>query len=160
MEFIIIYIIAALILCMLTGSIFYLAFAVLTIFIGFVCLISLFFLFSVGKLLRSRPKTGDFVRVAAVKENALKIGKGIKYKVAVYSIGGREYESVFPAEGLFGVYFYPKTKNCRLWLYERDEKVFDGYNVASCIVWPIFCIFFLTAAFFLLFQLVRMRYML
>ncbi len=153
------YIIAAVILCILTGSLFYLVFAVLTIFIGFVFLISLYFLVSVFKLLHSKPQTGDFVKVDDVKDNNSKIGKNIKYKVAVYKIGNKEYQAAFPAEGLFGVYFYPKTKSCRLWLYEKEEKVFDGYNILSCIVWPLFCIFFLAAAFVMLIQLIRMRFM-
>ncbi|MBQ9518962.1 MAG: hypothetical protein IJR59_03605, partial [Firmicutes bacterium] len=122
MEFIIMYIVAAILLCMLTGSAFFLSFAILTVFIGFVAMISIYFLFAVIKLFKSKQKNGNFVKVEYVKENNAILGKNLKYKVAVYKIGEKEYESFFPAEGLFGVYFYSKAQSCRLWLYEKEEK--------------------------------------
>ncbi len=159
MEFIIMYIVAAILLCLLTGSAFFLSFAILTVFIGFVAVISVYFLLCVYKLFHTSVKKGSFVRVDEVKQGSAVLGKSLKYKVAVYEIDGKEYESVFPAEGLFGVYFYSKTQSCRLWLYEKEKRVFDTYNIASCVVWPIFCALFMTAAVFALMHIFKMRYM-
>ncbi len=158
-EFILMYIVAAVIMCMLTGSMFYLGFAAITIFMVFVAIVSVYFLISVYKLLRTKACIGEFVKIADVKKSNIKFGGELKYKVAVYRINGREYEAAFPAEGLFGVYFYRRTKNCRLWLYEKEDMVFDSYNVASCIVWPAFCAVFLAAAVYMLKVLIDMRFL-
>lgn len=140
MEFVIGYIIIAVILSMLTSSLFFIIFAVISLFILFVAALSLYFLYMLTKLFASRSANGRFVRIDTVKNIRSKKLKDLKYKVAVYSVEDKECESVFPAEGAFGIYFYRRSGNTKLWYNEKEGKVFDKYNIASCIIWPVFCI--------------------
>ena len=156
MEFVIIYIIIAVILSMLTNSLFFILFAVLTLFIFILLFFDIWFLYIITKLLRTKPKTGRFLRVDTVKDAGEKVNK-FKYKVAVYSIEGKECESVFPAEGFFGIYFYDSVKEYKLRLFEKEGRVFDRYNIASCITWPVFGTGILTAAVFALVMLFKFR---
>ena len=157
MEFVITYLIIAVLLSMLTSSLFFIFFALITLCILILLLLDIWFLSVIAKLPRTRPVTGEFVRVDNVKRHDLKLAKNIVYKVAVYSVDGKEYESVFPAEGAFGLYFYRK-KTCRLRLDTMEEKVFDRYNITSCIVWPIFSTLFCIAAIYFLVLLVKMYF--
>ena len=138
MEFVIIYIVIAVILCMLTRRLFFLIFAVLSVFMLIVLAMNVYFCYMTIGLLMSKRRKGSFVRVENENENAALLGKNISYKVAVYDIDGVEYKSVFPAEGAFNVYFYSTKKRCSLWLNKKRGRVFDMYNVVSCIVWPLF----------------------
>ena len=139
MEFVIVYIIIAVILCMLTGRLFFMVFAVFSLFILISAVLNVYFLYMLTGLFGSKRKTGEFLRVESVKNNIFNTGRAIGYKVAVYRIEDKEYESVFPAEGLFGVYFYRPSKRGGLRLDVKRGKVFDKYNIASCIMWPVFC---------------------
>ena len=138
MDIVITYIVIAVILCILTRRIFFLIFAVLSIFILIALLMNLYFCYMTAGLLLSKRRKGRFLRVEEEREDTKIFGENIVYKVAVYEIDGMEYHSVFPAEGIFNIYFYRTKKNCILWLNKKRGKVFDIYNVVSCIVWPVF----------------------
>ncbi len=138
MDFVIIYIIIAVFLSILTRRIFFLVFAVLSIFILIALALNLYFCYMTAGLLLSKRRKGRFIRVEEEREDTQLFGENIVFKVAVYEVDGTEYRSVFPAEGLFDIFFYRSKKMCTLWLNKKHGKVFDVYNVMSCIAWPVF----------------------
>ncbi|MBQ6554706.1 MAG: hypothetical protein IJL89_05695 [Firmicutes bacterium] len=156
MEFVIIYIIIAIILSMLTKSFFFILFAIVSLVVFALLFINIWFLVIITKLFRTKSVKGRFLRVDTVKGAGEKINK-FRYKVAVYSVDGKEYESVFPAEGIFGIYLYDSRAEYKLRLIEDENRVFDRFNLTSCITWPIFGINMLIIAAVLLAVLFKYR---
>lgn len=156
MEYIIIYMIIAIILSMLTRSFFFILFAIVSLVAFALLFINVWFLIIITKLFRTKPAKGRFLRVDTVKGAGEKVNK-FKYKVAVYSVNGKECESVFPAEGIFGVYFYDSIREYKLRIFEKENRVFDSYNITSCITWPIFGISMFVIAVSVLGLLLRYR---
>lgn len=87
---------------------------------------ALFFVYFFFVLVRSKPTRGTFLR----------IGKSEKFgfPTAIYSIDGKEYPNVFPAETFFISRLYKKDKLYRLFLSGKKCAVFDRFALTTCIM--------------------------
>lgn len=91
-----------------------------------VAAIALFFVYFFFVLVRSKPTRGTFIR----------IGKSEKFgfSTAFYSIDGKEYPNVFPAESFLLSKLYKKDKSYRLFLSGKKCAVFDRFALTTCIM--------------------------
>ena len=131
-EIIIVIMIIAVILSLLTGKIFFIAFAALTVLFLFLFSMALIFFYYLTKLLSAEMIQARFLRIETAENG--------KYKTAVYLHDGREYKCVFPAENIFFDKFYSKDKLYTVFVTKEDDGVFDKYAVITCVLGVLLCL--------------------
>lgn len=90
-----------------------------------VAAMALFFIWFFFSLIRTKTAKGFFLRI----EKNNKYG----FPTAIYSIDGKEYPCVFPAETFFVSVLYKKHKLYRLFFSEKKCAVFDRFALITCI---------------------------
>lgn len=90
-----------------------------------VAAMALFFIWFFFSLIRTKTAKGFFLRIEKNNKNG--------FHTAIYSIDGKEYPCVFPAETFFVSFLYKKDRLYRLFFSEKKCAVFDRFALITCI---------------------------
>lgn len=127
MEYVFILIVIAILICVLTGKLWYLLIGVVGFLIILSGLLVVTFLICSVLLLTSKWKKATFLRVDLPSEKA-------KYKVAYYLVEGEEIPCLFPEEGIFRKILYRPDKTYHVLFHKKLGRVFDRFAVTTCIL--------------------------
>ena len=138
MEFILAVIIIA-VLCLVIGvKAIYLIIAAAALLGLAIAASELLLTFCFLRLLFAKKHKAEFTR----------LGKGThsNFKVAYYSLDGREYPNIFPEEGFFSSKLYRSDKVYTVFLSRNKKCVFDKFSCATCTIGFLLTIATATAA--------------
>lgn len=94
-------------------------------------LMALFFVFFFARMLFTRVKKAEFLRIGRSPRN--------RFNVAYYSIDGKEYPNIFPSEGIRENKLYKEGKKYTVLLSRNNKFVFDRFSIATCTIGFLFC---------------------